>query len=85
LGDDRTHGQLFAQIGDVSLQRLDRGCGRSLAPQLLGEPVCREYLTAVNNEQREQRTLLWATQHERPPVVGDVKRSKYPEIHASPR
>jgi hypothetical protein len=60
LGDDRIRGQQFPQIGDVPLQRLDRGRGCLIPPQLVDQPVRRERLIAVNQQQREQRALLCA-------------------------
>jgi hypothetical protein len=44
-----------------------------------------EHLAAVNQQHNQQRTLLSAAQRERPTILRDLKRPKYPKIHAPPK
>jgi hypothetical protein len=43
----------LAQVGDVVLQRLCRCLGRALAPEFVDEPVARDDLAPVEEQDRE--------------------------------
>jgi len=65
--------ELLAKLGDVDLQPL--GCGRrwALAPQLVDEPIGRDHLVAVQEQQRQERTPLAAADRDGPPAVEDLQ------------
>ena len=51
-----------AQVKDVSLQCLGGSRGRSLAPQIVDQPLARDHPTAVQQQDRKHRSLLSPTQ-----------------------
>ena len=55
----------LAQLGDVDLHALGGGRGRPLAPELVDQPVAGDDLVRVEQENREQRLLLPATERDR--------------------
>ena len=58
-GDDRVRPERAPQLGDVHLQRLGRGRRRVLAPQHVDQPLGRDDVLAVREQQhRQQRPLL---------------------------
>ena len=74
--------QYAAQLGDVVLEDLRRRRRRLLAPELVDQPVRRERFVRVDQQEREQRTLLAAADaRPSPPVVADLERTEDVEIH----
>jgi hypothetical protein len=73
-----------AQVGDVGLQRGGRLRRWLLAPQLLDQPVQRDYLVGVHQEHRQQSALLGSSQLHQMLAVQDLQRSKDPELHRPP-
>ena len=57
-GDERAVAQRLAQAGDVHLHCLDRRLRRPLAPELVGDPVGRDDLAAMEQQDRQHTALL---------------------------
>ena len=74
----------LAEAGDVDLQRRASGLGRSRVPKLVDQAVAGDNPVGLEQEEREQRTLLDAAEGELPAVVGDLERPEDPKLHASP-
>ena len=51
-----------AQMKDITLERLGGSRGRSLAPQLVDQPLAGYHLTAVQEQDRKHRALLSTAQ-----------------------
>jgi hypothetical protein len=51
-------------------------------PELLDQPVARHYAARLEQEQRQQGSLLAGPQVKRASVLDDLKRAKYAELHA---
>ena len=81
---DHIVAERLAQLRDVALNDLDRARGRPLAPQLVDQPIGRQHLAAVNQQHSQQRTLLSAAQRDQATILRDLKRPKYPKVHAHP-
>ena len=54
---------------------------RTLAPELLHEPVGPNDLVRMQNEQREQRAALRAANLDQLAVTTDLERAEYEELH----
>ena len=85
------HQQLIAVIGpagiqglpqprDVDLNELRRARGWAGAPELIDEPIARDDLIGVQEQEGEQRALLRRPQRHRPALVPDLKRTEQPEL-----
>ena len=61
-GVDHAITQSPAQMKDITLERLGGSRGRSLAPQLVDQPLAGYHLTAVQEQDRKHRALLSAAQ-----------------------
>ena len=72
-----------AQAGDLHLHRLGGVGGWTLAPELVDQTVCAERLVGVQQEQRQQRTLLAPAERDWAALVEDLERAEYAEVHAS--
>jgi hypothetical protein len=57
--------------------------GRTLAPQLVDEPVGRDWLTGMKHEQSEEGPSAPRRERDPPPPVQDLGRSEDPELHRS--
>ena len=69
------------QIRHIRLQRGGRLRRRLLSPQLLDQPIQRHHMVSVDQQDREQHTLLGASQLDPAlPVLG-LERSQQPELH----
>ena len=79
---DHIVAERLAQLRHIPLNDLDRTRGSPLAPQLVDQPISREHLAAMNQQHSQQRTLLRTAQPERVTVPCDLKRPKYPKVHA---
>jgi hypothetical protein len=82
-GDDRLPlAEGAAQLGDVDLERLGGGRRRALAPQLVDQPVGRDDLVAVVQEQdREQRAALGARHRDLLAARPHAQRPEDAELH----
>jgi hypothetical protein len=70
------------QPGDVLLERSRGVLRRRLAPQLLDQPVARDDRARVEQQQREQASLLRAAETYLPLVLPDLERAEETEIEA---
>jgi hypothetical protein len=64
------------------LKRADRRLGRLAAPELLDQPVGRDHLAGTECQEREQRTLLLASQLESATGNTDLDRSEQADLDA---
>ena len=60
-GDEHALAELLAKPRDVDLNGLDRRVRRSLAPEFVGDPVGRDDLAPVNEQDRQHRPLSCPT------------------------
>ncbi len=67
------------------LQRLGRGRRRRPAPERVDQPLGRDDLVAVDQQQREQRALPPAGERERRGSVAQLQRTEDPVVHYEPR
>jgi hypothetical protein len=79
---DPVGAQRLAQPGDVDLERLDRRGRRFLAPQRVDEGVARDRRAGPQQQRRQQRALLRASQVDRAAVRAGLDRPQDPEFHA---
>ncbi len=75
VGDDLPH------LRDVDLERVRRGRGRLLAPQVLDQEIGSDELVSVQQKQREQCTRLTAFYRERRAIRFDLERPKNAVLH----
>jgi hypothetical protein len=73
-----------AEVRHIDLDRLDRGGGRALAPHEVGDAIDGEGLAAVQQQDREHRTLTRSSEFDRPIVVEDLQWTEDPELQHSP-
>ena len=73
-----------AKAVDVDLERLLRRGGRFLTPDGVDQPVARDDLAGMQQEGREERTLLRRAESERAPVFNGRKRPEQPELRHRP-
>jgi hypothetical protein len=72
----------LTQPRDVRLEGLQRGWWKPLAPKIVDQGVRRDDLIPVQQQNRQQRALLVATQPDRPPfVVANLERAKNTKVH----
>src|SRR5262249_16103109 len=83
--DDPVGAERLPQLGDVVLDRVQRGPGRFRAPELVHEPVGRDDLVRTSEQQSEQRALAPAAEGERAIAVDGLQGAKNPELHRSAR
>ena len=76
-------GQRLAQPRDIDLHHLDGGVGQLVAPQVIHEPLDRHRPAGVEQQAREQRTLLSRAECERLPPVARLERAEDTEVHAA--
>ena len=74
----------LAQAGNVGLKHLPRGRRSALPPQLLNQPLTRDHLTAVQQQNRQHRALPGTPQRPRNIPLRRLKRTENPELHRSP-
>ena len=80
-----TGAQDLADPRHVHLQRVLRGSRRALAPQLVGQPVKRDSLRRAGQQQRENGSLLSATERKRLATSDDLQRPEGSELHRTPQ
>ena len=83
--DEHALAERLAQPRDVDLHRLRRGVGRLLAPELVGDPVDRDDLAPMKQQDRQDRPLPGSAERGLPPVDQDLERAKNPEFHQRTR
>ena len=71
----------LAQPRHLHLKALSRVVGRMLRPELVDQPIGRDGLVGMNQQDRQQRTLPAADDLDRPPGLVDFERAEDPEIH----
>jgi hypothetical protein len=70
----------LAQLGHVDLNAA-RGAGPAFSsPDVLDQPLGRDHLTAPDDQRREQRALLVASQRTRLTVQPHLQRSQDPDV-----
>ena len=75
VGDDLPH------LRHVHLERVRRGRGRLLAPEVLDQEIGGDELVAVQEKEREQRARLTAFHRERRAIRFDLERPKNAVLH----
>jgi hypothetical protein len=77
--------QRAAEAGHVHPQRVGGALRHPVAPESLGQPLGRDGLVRVEQEQREQHALAHAAEVERHARrVEHLERAEYAELHRSP-
>ena len=71
-----------AQRRHVPLQGLDCRRRRPLAPELVDQPVARDGLVRLQEEDREERALLPRAERDEAVAVANLDRPEDPEVHA---
>ena len=79
--DDHVAAERLAELGDVRLQDLRRRGRRAAGPEILDQPVARDGLTRVQEQDREQRTRLRRVQRDDAAVGDGFERPEYAEVH----
>ena len=64
----------FSQPRDLMVEAVARGSGRPLAPELVDQPVARNNLVGVEEEDREEGALLRTADRDHPLVLPDLER-----------
>ena len=82
-GLDAIRAQQPPEPGDMYLQGLWGGVRRVLLPEGVDQAVTRDGLIRMEQENREQRTLLAAAQRERPTINAHLDGTKDSEFHAA--
>ena len=71
-----------AQLADVVLEHLRRRGRRRLAPQRVDQPIARDRLVAMQQQQDENGALPALSDREGVIAVADLKRSQQAKQHA---
>ena len=74
----------LAQMRDVDVERLRCARRLALAPEVVPQPFCRDDLVRVQEQDRQQGSLLRAAEREESRFAADLKRPEDPELHFSP-
>jgi hypothetical protein len=69
------------ELRHAHLQRRDAGSGRLDAPELIDQPVARDDLVRMQEQESEQRPLARAGERHLLPVAGDLQRPEDSELH----
>jgi hypothetical protein len=80
--DDHTRSELPAQLGDEDVDALDDRRGRRLAPELVDQPLGRDHLVRVQEQDGEQRARLDAAERQHAAVGTDLERPEDRELHS---
>jgi hypothetical protein len=72
--------QALSQLGDVDLHHLARRLGGSLAPEIVDQTGDRDDATRVEQEARQQRSLLASAELQRLTVSEHLERAENPEL-----
>ena len=79
---DSAGAERLAEPGDVDLERLDRRGRRLLAPERVDQGLARHRFARAQQQSRQDRALLRASDVDRAAVRADLDRPKDPEFHA---
>jgi len=82
--EDPLSAEPSAQARDVDLNRLGGVLRRPGLPQLVDQPIDRERLVRVHEQQREQGTLLAPPDDHRPAVLTHFQQPEDTELHDRP-
>ena len=74
--------QRLAQARDLHVEHPRRGRRRLLAPQRVGDPLGRQRLVRVQQQEREQRAPPVPAQRDRAATSQDLERAQDAELHA---
>ena len=74
-GQQPSVAELLAQTGDVDLHALGHRRRRRAAPHLVDEELRREDVVGVQEQHREQRSLLAPAERERAVAIDDLQRA----------
>jgi hypothetical protein len=74
----------LAQLGNVLLQRVQRGRRRAVRPDGLGQPVGTDDFAVVQRQHGQHRLTAQPSDQPRLPVHHDIDRPKQPHLHDSP-
>ena len=73
------------QVRHIGLKHICCGVGRPLAPQLVDQPLGRNNLVGVQDENQEQSALLGGADGDHAsPFLGDLEGPENPKLHAAP-
>ena len=78
--DEHAERKHLPKLRDEVLKRGLRGPRRLLPPQLTDQPVGRDHLSAVDQQEGEQCTLFLAPEHDSPALVDHLKRAEDPKL-----
>ncbi len=81
LRDDAVGSEELSELGDGVLERRRCGPRRFLAPEPVDETVGGDDIARVEEQEREQRALIAASEPHRRPTIENLERSKDPEFH----
>jgi len=70
------------QPGDVLLERRRRVLRRRIPPELVREPVARDRLARVQQQDREEAALLRSAEAQRSPPIPDLERPEQQEFES---
>src|SRR5207302_1657242 len=70
-----------AKLRDVDLERLGCGRRRLIPPQLVDQPLHGDDVWSLEEEDRQQRSLLGRGQSHRSPRILHKQRTEYAELH----
>ena len=73
--------ELLTQLRHIDVHALGRGRRRPLTPQLIDQPLRRDNLIAMQQQNGQQRPPLAATHDQRPTTTEDLKRAQQTEFH----
>src|SRR5215218_2518912 len=71
-----------AQPGDIRLHALRRARWGLVRPEVVHDPVERDSLVCIQEEQSEERAWLASIHPDRPPVIADLERPEYQKLHS---
>jgi hypothetical protein len=72
----------LTQPGDVDLERLPRGLGRALSPELVDQALGADDLVGVQEQDRQRRSLLAGAERDLAvAVLPNLERPEDPELH----
>ena len=80
-GHDRLGPEHLAELRDVDLDHVRRGLGRPLAPEVVDQPVDGDELVRAQEQHREERPLLRASEGELTLRIDGLERPEEPELH----
>ena len=75
--------ECLAKVGDVDLDRLCGGPGNTARPQVVREPIRRDDLVRVEEQDREHGALARCAQVETAITVESLEWAKDPELHGA--